>query len=159
MTKTRLEQLLQAHHEDAFRWASQCCHYNLHDAEEVLQLTYLKIAENKARFNERSTFKTWLFSVIRYTALDYLKNRVHFAALDQLSVFSEEQDGGESAPDYRRLLARLPEQQQRVLLLAFYHGMSLSEVAAVMELHIGTVRTHYSRGKDALRNLLKKESV
>ncbi|WP_169435071.1 RNA polymerase sigma factor [Neolewinella persica] len=150
---------MQAHHEDAFRWASQCCRYNHHDAEEVLQMTYLKIAEGKARFNERSAFKTWLFAVIRYTALDYLKKRVRFAALDQLPVLAEEQDSGESTLDYRRLLARLPEQQQRVLLLTFYHDMSLSEVADVMELHIGTVRTHYSRGKDALRTLLKKESV
>lgn len=122
-------------------------------------MTYLKVAEGKARFNERSAFKTWLFAVIRNTSLDYLKKRIHFAALDQLPVLAEEQDYGESPPNYRQLLARLPEQQQRVLLLVFYHGMSLSEVAAVMELHIGTVRTHYSRGKDALRKLLKKESV
>jgi RNA polymerase sigma-70 factor (ECF subfamily) len=159
MTKNRLEQLLQSHHEDAFRWASQCCRFNLHDAEEVLQMTYLKIAEGKARFNERSAFKTWLFSVIRNTSLDYLKKQVHFASLDQLPILTVSQEQESTAPDYRHLLARLPDQQQRVLLLAFYHSMSLSEVAAVMELHIGTVRTHYSRGKDALRSLLKKENV
>lgn len=122
-------------------------------------MTYLKIAEGKARFKEQSSFKTWLFAVIRYTSLDYLKKRVHHAALDQLPVVIEAEGEEESPQDYRLLLARLPEQQQRVLLLAFYHGMSLSEIAAVMDLHIGTIRTHYSRGKDALRNLLKKESV
>ncbi|MFK8161422.1 MAG: RNA polymerase sigma factor, partial [Lewinella sp.] len=146
MTEKQLEQRLQAHHEDAFRWASQCCHYNPHDAEEVLQMTYLKIAEGKARFNERSAFKTWLFAVIRYTALDYLKQQPRFATLDHLPVLTENPDVDEDTIDYRHLLARLPEQQQRVLLLAFYHSMSLSEVAKVMELHIGTVRTHYSRG-------------
>ncbi len=158
MRNNRLEQLLQAHHADAFRWASQCCHYDHHDAEEVLQMAYLKIADGKARFKERSSFKTWLFAVIRYTAMDYLRQRVRFSELERAPELVAPEPGGETT-DYRALLARLPPRQQQVLLLAFYHGMSLTEIAAITDLHIGTVRTHYSRGKAALRTLIQKESV
>jgi len=44
-----------------------------------------------------------------------------------------------------------------VLLLSFYHDMSLSEIASVLEVHIGTVKTHYQRGKQALRKILEKD--
>ena len=114
MKNDKLTQLLKTHHTDAFRWASQCCNYQHEDAEEVLQMSYLKIASGKARFNERSTFKTWLFAVIRNTARDYLDKQVRFEQLDPLS-----QTPAEAIPEdrtnYRALLARLPERQQRTL--------------------------------------------
>jgi RNA polymerase sigma-70 factor (ECF subfamily) len=158
MKNDKLTQLLKTHHTDAFRWASQCCNYQHEDAEEVLQMSYLKIASGKARFNERSTFKTWLFAVIRNTARDYLDKQVRFEQLDPLS-----QTPAEAIPEdrtnYRALLARLPERQQQVLLLVFYHGMTLQQVAETTNLHVGTVRTHYSRGKASLRVLIEKEKV
>ena len=60
----------------------------------------------------------------------------------------------EEPVDYRPMLERLPPQQQQVLLLAFYHDHTLAEIAAIMDVHIGTVRTHYQRGKESLRQLL-----
>ncbi len=158
MDRNKLEQLLKANHADAFRWASQCCHYNPHDAEEVLQITYLKIADGKARFNDKAAFKTWLFAVVRNTALDYLHRRVKFENLEQVQFLANDETVPERQ-EYRRLLALLPDRQRQVLLLVFYHDMTLAEVALITGLHIGTVRTHYSRGKTALRTLIKKERV
>ena len=89
MNKNRLERLVRKHHRDAFMWASQCCNYNHEDAKEVLQITYLKIAEGKAVYREQAGFKTWLFSVIRFTAIDFLKKRVTFEGLDKLQVPEE----------------------------------------------------------------------
>jgi RNA polymerase sigma-70 factor (ECF subfamily) len=158
MKNDRLTQLLKTHHTDAFRWASQCCSYQHDDAEEILQMSYLKIASGKARFNERSTFKTWLFAVIRNTARDYLGKQVRFEKLDQLAQTPAEAPF-EEGTNYRAMLRRLPERQQQVLLLAFYHGMTLQQISETTGLHVGTIRTHYSRGKIALRALIEKEKV
>src|SRR4051812_19367693 len=54
---------LDAHHRDAYAWAVNCCRRNRTDAEDVLQATYLKVLEGRARFDDRSTFRTWLFGV------------------------------------------------------------------------------------------------
>ena len=153
MNKTGLERLLKEHHKDAFMWASQCCNYNRDEGKEVLQMTYLKILEGKAAFGEQSAFKTWLFSVIRFTAIDYLKKKIRFEGLEKLQVMQEEPEEPDPV-NYRTLLSRLPERQHEVLLLAFYHGMTLAMIAELMQLHIGTVRTHYERGKDALREMI-----
>lgn len=160
VTKNRLEYLLKTHHEHAFRWASQCCHYQDEDAKEVLQKVYLKILEGKAKYYEKSSFKTWLFSVIRFTAIDYLKRNRTFDHLETLAQVSEMKvEDEESSINYQKLLAKLPQRQQQVLLLAFYHNMTLTEIAEVANLHIGTIRTHYERGKKALKALILKEKV
>ena len=157
MNKSKLEQLVRAYHRDAFMWASQCCNYNHEEAKEVLQITYLKIFEGKAIYREQASFKTWLFSVIRFTAIDHLKKRITFETLDNLQVLEEPNESG--LINCTALLSRLSDRQQQILLLAFYHGMTLSQIAEVTALHIGTVRTHYERGKAALRALIINEKV
>ncbi|MEL6810705.1 MAG: sigma-70 family RNA polymerase sigma factor [Bacteroidota bacterium] len=153
MKKDALSSLLDKHHKDAFLWALQCCRYQEEDAKDVLQMVYLKIVEGKARYKEKSVFKTWLFSVIRFTAMDFLKKNPKFQVLEGIQV-SQEAYSEENEINYRKLLLQLPTRQQQVLLLAFYHDMTLAEIAETTQLSIGTVRTHYERGKKALRELI-----
>jgi RNA polymerase sigma-70 factor (ECF subfamily) len=56
--------------------------------------------------------------------------------------------------DLDRAMARLPEEQRQVLLLVGLEGMRYEEVAAVLQLPVGTVRSRLSRGREALRGLL-----
>lgn len=57
-------------HPQSFGWALSCCRRDRSEAEEVLQVTYMKILDGSARFSARSGFMTWLFAVIRLTALE-----------------------------------------------------------------------------------------
>ena len=159
MDKRRLTDLLQTHHADAFLWASHCCHYDQEEGKEVLQSTYVKILEKKAVYKEKSTFKTWLFSVIRFTAIDYLKKRKSYESLEHIKIGVEDTPYEIYEVDYKELLKQLPERQHQVLLLAFYHEMTLADIATITDLHIGTIRTHYERGKQTMRTLLLKENV
>lgn len=156
MSNKKIELLLKEHHQDAFLWARQCCSFNTEDAKEVLQIVYLKIFEGRAVYSRKSSFKTWLFSTIRFTAIDFLKKRPSYETLENIDLVEEEPEAVKSM-DYKRLLTKLSDRQQQVLLLSFYHGMTLAEIAEVINVHIGTVRTHYERGKEALKHLIIKE--
>ena len=61
---------LEENHKDAYGWALNCCDRRREDAEDVLQTVYLKVLGGKARFNGNSSFRTWLFALIRNTAAD-----------------------------------------------------------------------------------------
>jgi hypothetical protein len=75
MDETRLRQDLEQHHPMSYGWALRCCQNDPLEAEDVLQVVYLKILEGRARYEGRSQFKTWLFALIRYTSIDAQRKR------------------------------------------------------------------------------------
>src|SRR3990172_1313324 len=71
MEHDELEHELERLHAASWGWALACCARD-HDRDgDVLQTTYLKILDGRARFDGRSTLKNWLFGVIRRTAREY----------------------------------------------------------------------------------------
>src|SRR5260370_35947426 len=165
MNSSELRAELERLHPESYGWALGCCLRNAGEAESVLQTVYLKVLEGKARFEGRAKFKTWLFSVIRRTAADRRRRSV----LQRIGLAKYENyvPPGRSAdrPDealYRsevqiellRALARLSERQRQALQLAFYHDLSLEEAAAVMNVSVGSARTHYELGTKRPRQLM-----
>jgi RNA polymerase sigma-70 factor (ECF subfamily) len=174
MDEQGLRRQLEKHHRESFGWAMCCCGRDRLRAEETLQRTYLKVLEGKARFADQGAFKTWLFAVIRTTARDERRREVlrrigllrHHA---RRSAATSENECGASdgeALDRERLrevfvaaLSKLPGRQRQTLQLVFYHDMSLSEAAKVMGISLGSARTHYERGKKALRLSLSGKGI
>src|ERR1700681_1018048 len=75
MEIAELKAELETLHSASFGWALHCCRRDRTEAEEVLQTVYLKILEGKARFRGDASLKTWLFAVIRKTAIgEHRKN-------------------------------------------------------------------------------------
>lgn len=149
---------VEALHADTFTWAVACCDGNRAEAEDVLQTTYLKIADGSARFGSRSSFKTWLFGVVRNTARERRRRRTVRRLLlvkwkpepAPTATPHESLANAELAEQLRAALDGLSERQREVLDLVFYHDMTVEEAAGVMDVSVGTARTHYDRGKKAM---------
>jgi RNA polymerase sigma-70 factor, ECF subfamily len=159
-----IEQELASLHSSSFGWALACCGRRRHDAEDVLQDVYAKVLSGRAVFREQSTFKTWLFGVIRLTAMEHRRWRW----LRRREVLVEEPvDVPASAPlvdretaeALSRALAQLSDRQREVIHLVFYEGLSIEEASGVMDVTLGTARTHYERGKAGLLAILNREGV
>ncbi|MDH3459336.1 MAG: RNA polymerase sigma factor [Gemmatimonadota bacterium] len=166
MHRPDLEAELERHHRAAYGWAMSCCGWDRTQADDVLQTSYLKVLEGRATFGGRSAFRTWLFGVIRRTALEY-QRRNAIRRLLPLHVGPGSMEPPVSGTDpataveqketTRRLtaaLARLSGRQRELLHLVFYEDMSISQAADVLGIGVGTARTHYERGKRRLRELL-----
>jgi RNA polymerase sigma factor (sigma-70 family) len=173
MDDVELKRELERAHADSFGWAMACCRRDRYDAEEVLQTVYLSVLDGRARYDGRSSFRTWLFGVIRLTAASERRK----AWLRGL-LLEREREGGDgrreagilapnsvAAPDAEaevksrrealvRSLARLASRQREVLQLVFYHDLTVDEAATVMGVSVGSARTHYARGKARLATLL-----
>ena len=166
MSPEALELELNRLHPAAFGWALACCAGDRAAAEDALQTSYLKILDGRARFDGRASFRTWLFAVVRYTAAG-LRRRAALRRWLPLAALGATPDG---RPDPAAVLARteatrrltaaldrLPRRQREVLHLVFYQDLTIAEAADVAGVSVGTARTHYERGKVALRKLLKEE--
>ena len=170
MTGEPLERCLEALHPASYGWALGCCRWDREEAEEVLQTAYLKILDGRARFDGRSSFKTWLFAVIRRTAAERRRGRWlrSLAALRRLdarpdpapaSTPEDRFDAAETSRVLRAVLRILPSRQREVLHLVFYQDLTVEEAAHVLGISVGSARTHYHRGKSALHERLAREEA
>lgn len=158
------ESELRALHTASFGWAMACCGRRRDDAEDVLQDVYAKVLSGRAVFRGQSSFKTWLFGVIRLTAREQRRWRWRLGS-EPLDVEPAQVPSSaplvdrETAEHLARGLARLSERQREVLHLVFYEGLSIAEAAGVMGVSLGTARLHYERGKASLHEILTTQGV
>jgi len=161
-----LEVELERLHPAAFGWAVACCGSDREAAEDALQTSYLKVLDGRARFDGRASFRTWFFSVVRRTAAEQ-RRRNALARLWPLAWLGPRADGrpdpaaalahSEATGRLVAALAALPKRQREVLHLVFYQDLSIAEAAEVVGISLGTARTHYERGKAALKKRLVGE--
>lgn len=139
---------------------------NVEDAEEVTLDVYNQAWRIAKTFDpSRGTVTAWLMTMTRTRALDKIRARasrqknvdpmpVHF---DAPSVDDSPEDQSATAEQRRivmQALAQLPEEQRRALELAYFHGMSHSELAQTLGEPLGTVKTRIRLGMMKLRELL-----
>ena len=132
-------------HESGFGWALACCGRDDDMAKEILQSAYVKILEGKARFDGRSTLKTWLFGVIRRTAAEHRRRALVDSARrafggrdDRAPAASPDPESrlveSEKGRAVRRALGRLSGRQREVLHLGLHEDLTLEECARVLEM-------------------------
>lgn len=133
-----------------------------HGAEEVTQDIFFQIWRWPERWDpNKGRFTSWLLSVTRYTAIDRLRKDRRQPTLipnepddisglyQQKALFDDAQrDDGRLL---RALIKQLPKEQQQVILLAFFRGMTHSEIATQLNLPVGTVKSRIRLGLEKLK--------
>jgi RNA polymerase sigma-70 factor, ECF subfamily len=133
-------------------------------AEEVTQDTFLKVWDQAHRYEtERGKLTTWLLTLARYTAIDRLRRERRQTPLNPLDVDEYADLIGQISPvdqaDWlsgdalRPLLAQLPREQMEAIELAYFKGMTHTEIAAHLRQPLGTIKSRIRLGLIALRAL------
>jgi RNA polymerase sigma-70 factor, ECF subfamily len=145
---------------------------NQADAEEVVQEVFVHVWSHAARYDPgRSSVSTWLVLIARSRAIDRLRNRkvverTHQAAGQETGNHPGRYTSPEALRNVfiqerhervRREMDALPAEQRQVLEMAFYEGLSQSEIAAKAGLPLGTVKTRTLLAMRKLRNALRAE--
>ena len=137
---------------------------NREEAEDVLQETFLQVWRKAADFDEsRGRPFTWLVTLARSRGIDRLRtlaSRERVAEAGAREVSEEISDAATDAlkSEQRGLvsdaLAKLPDEQKRPIMLAYFDGLTQSEIAARLGAPLGTVKTRMRTGMIRLRELL-----
>ncbi len=137
---------------------------NIHTAEELMEETFVKLVVKKPRYSEKFSFKTWLYTIGRNAAFDYLRHNAkksdtpveELELIDkenlELSYIKEEQK-----IMVHRAIANLKADYRQVLYLSFFEELSNEETAAVMRKSKRQVENLLYRAKLSLKNELEKE--
>ncbi len=137
---------------------------NIHTAEDLMEETFVKLVVKKPRYSEKFSFKTWLYTIGRNAALDYLRHnsRKSDTPVDELEIADKENlelsyIKEEQKIMVHRALANLKADYRQVLYLSFFEELSNEETAAVMRKSKRQVENLLYRAKLSLKNELEKE--
>jgi RNA polymerase sigma-70 factor, ECF subfamily len=137
------------------------------EAEDILQEVFIQVWKKAADFDEeRGRAFTWLVTLARSRAIDRLRQlnsrertatEASRAATDEWTDAVEDAIKSEQSAVVRRALADLPEEQRRTLLLAYFEGLTQTEIAARLGAPLGTVKTRMRAGMIKLREILREQ--
>lgn len=143
------------------------------DAMDLTQETFFNAWRGLPGFHFESKFSTWLYRLATNAAIDFLRREKRRRSLGVTPLWTEEEDSERALeiPDRRftpqgelerkefqeavsRGLARLSDEHRQVLVLRELNGLSYAEIAQVLGIEEGTVKSRISRARLALRKIL-----
>jgi RNA polymerase sigma-70 factor (ECF subfamily) len=136
---------------------------NTADAEDVVQDTMLKIWSHRGRWQHgRAKFSTWLYRVISNRCID-LRRKPRNENVETVPEVADGQPGAVEIIERNELngmlelaMQRLPEQQRIAVIFSYHENMSNGEIAQVMDTTVAAVESLLKRGRQQLRQLLRK---
>jgi RNA polymerase sigma-70 factor (ECF subfamily) len=139
-------------------------------AEDLAQDALVKVYRSLGSFRFQSAFSTWLYSIVKNTYLDVVKSRAgreraleeplserDVAELREAATAEERLLQKESRRALFRALRQVPVAYRTVVAMADVQGLGYEEIAAALEVPLGTVKSRLKRGRDALKQALFRQ--
>ena len=166
-----MEELVQRHYNSVYNLAYRLCN-NRDDAEDVVSEAFIRVCNALPGFRGDANFSTWLYRIVKNVFLDERKKqriRSHssleeMVELDDNSVARQVEDPQpgpgwqverqERADLVQGAVATLPKNQRLMIALYHFQHLSYEEIAEIVDLPIGTVKSRLNRARLALKNKL-----
>ena len=138
---------------------------NILTAEELTEDVFFKLVTKKPRFNEKSSFKTWLYTIGRNTAVDYLRRNSKQKEVSAEEIREIEDERLSLEQSYikqerllliHRTLEKLKPEYKQVLWLVYFEDFSQKETAKIMKKSVHSIETLVYRARLALKAELEK---
>ena len=150
---------LEAIHGQVYGWALSRCEFDHAAAEDLMQQAYVEVLSGSARFDNKSSLKTFVFAVVQNLAKSRFRRiatrlrllREHAAGIDEAVADPVDPDADS---DIWPAVKALPARQRDIIELVFCRDLTIEEASGVMGVSTGTGRVHYDRAKKALRKRL-----
>lgn len=131
---------------------SRCC--NRDDADDVFQEVFIKLMSSKKDFRGDEHIKAWLIKVTVNMTRKFFKKKPKTQAFSGTESYEENFTEGD---DVFIAISRLPEVQAKIVYLRYVEDYDLTEIASLLKISYGNVRTNLTRAREKLRGFLKDD--
>ncbi len=151
--------LYQHYHRDLRRFAAYLM-VNPAMAEDLVQNAWLKVSQRIGRLNDPAVFTSWLYRAVRWEVLDYqrqtLRNKQQPLDDDKLAetAIADTLLARDDRSDLANAIAQLAADEKLVIQLHYLHELELSQIALIIEIPTGTVKSRLHRARKQLQQQL-----
>jgi RNA polymerase sigma-70 factor, ECF subfamily len=149
------QQLMKSEQEKLYRIAYTYVH-NEEDALEIVQETFYKAFLSIKKLKEPKFFSTWLTKILINSALSFIKKQKKYVLFSESheQKYSTTHPHQEEKIDLLRAIMALPNKYKTIINLRFYLDYSLAQIAEVLDIPEGTVKTQIHRATKKLEKML-----
>ncbi len=151
MKKEEFADLVLTYQQSMYRFALGIVR-NKQDAEDALSAAIMKAYEHLASLRDQDKFKPWIMTIIANEAKNMLSKNSRLQLVNDVAVFIEEAE--ENRNDVWDSVMELGEQHRQIVILYYYDGFSTREIARILKVPEGTVKSRLSRARESLKELL-----
>ncbi|KFB08881.1 sigma-70 family RNA polymerase sigma factor [Nitratireductor basaltis] len=135
---------------------------NADRADDLVQETLVKAWDKQESFQPGTNLKAWLFTILRNEFYSQMRKRKREVEDSDGSITASlsihpSQDGSSDLNDFKKALARLPEDQREAIILIGANGFSYEEAAEICGCAVGTIKSRVSRARTRLQEILSIE--
>jgi RNA polymerase sigma-70 factor, ECF subfamily len=155
------EQLILRHQSPVWRTA---CRYirNTEEARDITQKVFIKLFEISSRYEERASFKTFLYHIVNTTCLDYIRKKRPFILeevpelCDNSPIPTDMIAASEKETAVKNALEKLPQRQRTAVVLRYDAELSVREIAQILKTTEKAVERLLAHARSALHPALSK---
>ncbi len=171
-----INELLRKHSRALYRYALRLTQH-VEEASDLVSETFIRISRGIHRYQARSSFTTWMFTILRHCFYDNCLKQNRLGKVDSLDAAQEAQDGqvfkqlvdrsdspyalaakAEFSQNIRSLVKTLPGDQLSVLQMYYDDHLSYKEISDILRIPEGTLKSRLHRARQSLRGWAKDEN-
>ena len=139
---------------------------DIHKSEELAVDTFIKLFTEKPNFNGDGSFKTWLYSIGRFTTVDYIRKNKNITEVPLENAYALSDDKNieqgfihdEEKIKLHKKISRLKPEYSQILYLIYFENFSHDETAKIMKKSRKQINDLLYRAKNALKKEIEKEN-
>ncbi len=134
-------------------------------AEDISQEVFISCYKHLDSFEEKATYKTWLYKITVNKCKDYLKSwskrNLFSMELNKLVYFHSTNQEEEENSDREIFdeVMKLPIKQREVIILHYYEEFSIQEISELLKLNCNTIKTRLHRGRNKLKQIVSEVKI
>ncbi|WP_077247781.1 sigma-70 family RNA polymerase sigma factor [Bacillus sp. FJAT-27225] len=130
---------------------------NEQDALDIVQDSIIKGFKGFEKLNDKQYFSTWMTRILLNTAMDYLKRKRDVVLLDPtwFNPGISQENSTITALDLADVFEKLKPEQKTLILLRYYYGYSIPEIAKIVDKPVGTIKSQLHRTLQSIKEKLE----
>lgn len=131
-------------------------------ALDIVQETVCKAYTSISKLRNPKFFKTWIIKIAMNISIDFYNRKSKVVYIEQEELLSK--IGGVSSQEEERLylldiIEKMDERYKKVIILKYFDDLTIQDIARILDMPVGTIKTYLNKGLSFLREYMKKEVI